>query len=710
MQTTTSFCRVCHASCPLEVDVENNRVIAVRGVMDDPLFEGYTCIKGRQLPDQMADPNRLRAPLRRRPDGTFEQVTSPTALDEIAAELRRIIDTYGPRAVASYTGTGGYQNSVAVPSARAFHDGLGSTSFYTSVTIDQPAKGLAGFRLGGWEAGYNSFTDSDVHMAIGYNPMVSSYGPLGGLQGTNPFVVMRRRKAEGMKLIVIDPRRTELASFADIHLQIRPGQDPTLLAGMIRIVLDEGLQDHDFCERWVSQMGELHASVEGFTLDVVAQRCQLAADDIVAATRMFAAATRGTAGTGTGPNMAARSSLTEHLVVVLNTILGRVNREGDLIENGMLLYPEGPHRAQVTPPREPAKGPPSRIRNLRGYRGEMPTATLAEEILTPGEGRIRALIVSGGNPAVAFPDHELTLRALDDLELLVVIDHRMTPTAEFAHYVIAPTLSLERADVPHLMDRWFRAPYTNYTEPVVQRDGDVLNEWEVFWELASRLGSELPYPGGSPDMQVRPGTDEIIDRSYAGSRMPLDQVRASRRQVHMDMKMVVQPADDGATARFTPAPDDLMAELASALAEPISMFAGHDVSAFPFRLISRRLKHVLNSTGTELPGLAKKGTTNPAYMNPADLADLGLADGDIVEISSPRAVLHGVVEGADDVKQGVISMAHSWGGRSLTDEKVREIGSPTSRLVSVDVGYDPVTGMVVSSAIPVAVKKAQVLV
>ena len=707
MQTTTTFCRVCHASCPLEVDVENNRVIAVRGVMDDPLFEGYTCIKGRQLPDQMADPNRLRAPLRRRPDGTFEEVNSGEALDEIARELRRIIDTHGPRAVASYTGTGGYQNSVAVPSARAFHDGLGSTSFYTSVTIDQPAKGLAGFRLGGWEAGYNSFTDSDVHMAIGYNPMVSSYGPIGGLQGTNPFVVMRRRKAEGMKLIVVDPRRTELASFADIHLQIRPGRDATLLAGMIRIVLDEGLQDHEFCERWISQLAEMHAAVDGFTLDLVAERCELVPDDIVAATRMFAAGPRGTAGTGTGPNMAAHSSLSEHLVVVLNTILGRVNREGDLLENGMLLYPEAPHRAQATAPREPAKGPPSRIRNLRGYRGEMPTATLAEEILTPGEGRIRALIVSGGNPAVAFPDHELTLRALDSLELLVVIDHRMTPTAEFADYVIAPTLSLERADVPHLMDRWFRAPYTNYTEPVVERDGDVLNEWEVFWELASRLGSELPYPGGTPDMTVRPTTDEIIDRSYAGSRMPLDEVRANKRTVHMDKRLVVQPAEDGASAQFTPAPDDLMAELAEVLAETSSMFAGTDVSAYPFRLVSRRLKHVLNSTGTELPALAKKGTTNPAYMNPLDVADLGLVDGDIIEISSPRAVLHGVVEGADDVKRGVISMAHSWGGRSLTDEKVRDIGAPTSRLVTVDVGHDPVTGMVVSSAIPVAVKKAE---
>ncbi len=704
--TRTTFCRVCHAACPMEVDIEGNRVVAVRGIMDDPLFEGYTCIKGRQIPDQMADPKRIRMPLRRRPDGTFEETVSGQAMDEIADALRRIIDTRGPRAVASYTGTGGYQNSVAVPVARAFHQGLDSVSFYTSVTIDQPAKGLAMFRLGGWEAGYHSFTDSDVHMAIGYNSMVSSYAPLGGLQGTNPFTVMRRRKAEGMKLIVVDPRRTELASFADIHLQVRPGQDTTLLAGMIRIVLEEGLQDHEFCERWVDQMGELEAAVSGFTLDLVAERTQLDPDDIVAATRMFAAGPRGTAGTGTGPNMAAHSSLTEHMTMVLNTILGRVNREGDLLENGLLLYPEMPHRAQATPPRNPANGPEARIRNLRGYRGEMPAATLAEEILTPGEGRIRALIVSGGNPVVAFPDHELTMRALEDLELLVVVDYRMTPTAELADYVIAPTLPLERADVPHLMDRWFRAPYTNYTEPVVERDGDVLNEWEVFWELASRLGSELPLPGGSPDMSVRPDTDEIIDRCYHGSRMPLDEVRANPRTVHLDKKLVVDPPDDGATARFTPAPDDLMAELAEVLAESPDTFAGVDVSSYPFRLVSRRLKHVLNSTGTELPGLARKGTTNPAYMNPADVAELGLESGDVVEISSPNATLLGVVEPADDVKPGVISMAHSWGGRSLTDEKVREIGAPTSRLVSTEVGHDPVTGMVVSSAIPVAVAKA----
>ena len=122
IHTEMTFCRVCHASCPMEVDVADNKVLAVRGVMDDPLFEGYTCIKGRQLPDQMADPNRLRAPLRRRSDGTFEQVTSGQALDEIAVELRRIIDTYGPRAVASYTGTGGYQNFFRISFGRNLTD------------------------------------------------------------------------------------------------------------------------------------------------------------------------------------------------------------------------------------------------------------------------------------------------------------------------------------------------------------------------------------------------------------------------------------------------------------------------------------------------------------------------------------------------------------------------------------------------------------
>jgi anaerobic selenocysteine-containing dehydrogenase len=705
--TKRTFCRVCHASCPLEIDLDGNRLVAVRGVEEDPLFAGYTCIKGRQLPDQIHHPDRLVQPLRRRDDATLEAIDSQTALDEIAAKIREIIATHGPRAIASYTGTGGYQNSVAVPVARAFHQGIGSSSFYTSVTIDQPAKTTAPFRTGIWEAGYQNFSDADVLMAIGYNPMVSSYSPAGGLQGTNPFVVLREAKKRGMKLIVVDPRRTELAAQADIHLAVKPGEDPTLVAGMINVILSEGLHDLEFCEQWVGDLDLLAASVSVFTPEHVAERCDIDASDVVAAARMFAAGPKGTAGTGTGPNMAPHSSLTEHLVIALNTICGRVNRAGDRLESGWFLYPETPKRAQVIPPRPPVTGAPARIRNLRGYRGEMPTATLAEEILTPGDGQIRALIVSGGNPMVAWPDQELTIKALESLELLVVIDHRLDTTAQLAHYVIAPTLSLERADVPHLMDRWFRAPYTNYTDAVMDRPGDVLNEWEVFWEIAHRIGSTIPLPGGETPMDVRPDDHTIIDLAYGNSRMPLSEVRENRGVVHAERAMVVAPAEPDCTAHFTLAPEDLMAELAEVRGEGSAMAAlGVDDETYPFRLVSRRLKQVLNSLGTELPVIAAKGTTNPAYMNPEDLEKLGLRSGDLAMISSPEGSLTAVVEPAADVRRGVISMAHSWGGRSLTDEQVREIGTPTNRLVGTERGYDPVTGMVVLSAIPVAVVPA----
>ena len=708
ISTHLTFCRFCHASCPIEVDLQGGQAVAIRGVPEDPIFAGYTCIKGRQIPEQMTHPQRLLKSLRRRPDGTFEELTSSEAMDEIATQLRRIIDTYGPRSVASYTGTGGYQNSLAVPAARAFHQGFDSPSFYTSVTIDQPAKSTAPFRVGIWEAGYQDFSNADVLLAIGYNPMVSSFSPVGGLQGTNPYVVLREAKNRGMKLIVIDPRRTEFATQADIHLAPKPGEDPTLMAGILKVVIDEGLFDHEFCDLWVSDLAQLADAVSTFTLDYVSKRCDVPADDIVAAARMFATAQRGTSGTGTGPSMAPHSSLTEHLSIALNTICGRVNREGDSLESGYFLYPETPRRAQVHAARTPATGAPSRMRNLRGIRGEMLTTTLAEEILTPGDGQVRALIVSGGNPVVAWPDQELTVAAMKDLELLVVIDHRMSSTAEFADYVIAPTLSLERADIPHLMDRWFRAPYTNYTDAITERAGDVLNEWEVFWELSKRLGYPLPLAGGDTPMDERPSDDAMIDLAYAGSRMPMDEVRANRRVVHPDKAMIVSAADPTCTAKFTVAPDDIVAELGEVHVEGDSAVAlGVDPSLYPFRLVSRRLKHVLNSYGSSLSVLGAKGTSNSAYMNPQDMLDHHLVEGDLIEIFSPRASVHGLVEAAPDVRRGVISMAHSWGGSSLTDEKVRDIGSPTSRLVSVDKGYDRINGMVVQSAIPVRIAIAE---
>ncbi len=710
IETRRTFCRVCHAACPMEVDVEDGRrVVAVRGDRNDPLFEGYTCIKGRQLADQHHDPGRLRAALRRAPDGRFEPVASAAALDDIAARIAWIVDEHGPRAVASYTGTGAYQNSVSLPVASAWHAGFGSPSIYTSLTIDQPAHRSALLRLGAWEAGWQNFTDADVSMAIGYNPLVSSYGPAGGLQGTNPFVMLRRAKERGLRLIVVDPRASELAANADVWLQVQPGEDPTLLAGILRVVLEAGLHDREFCERWVDgrQLDALRAAVEPFTLDVVAERARVPAADLERAAVMFAEGPKGTAGTGTGPNMAPHGTLTEHFALTLNAICGRVLREGEELESGYFLAPGDTRRAQVVPPSDAAPGEPQRVRGLRGLPAEMLTNALSDEILEPGEGQVRALIVSGGNPVVAFPDQAKTLRAMEALDLLVVIDHRMTSTAELADYVIAPRLELERADVPHIQDRRFPAAYTNYTPPVLDTDDDLLSEAEVFVGIAARNGWPIDLPGGSLPLEQHEEItdDDLLDAAYGAGRMTVAAMRSSRGVIHDGRSVrVVAPAPD-ADARFAVAPPEVVAEIAAVLdeGEGAAVLPGFDPVLYPFRLVSRRAKHVLNSLGRELPGLARVSTTNPAFVHPDDLAELGIEPGELARIASPHAELLGVAESAPEMKRGVVSMYHSWGTGSLTDEKVRDEGTPTNRLVTTDAGTDPITGMAVQSAIPVSV-------
>ena len=707
-----TFCRICHAACPVDVEFTDGKASKVFGVDDDPLFEGYTCVKGRQIPEQIHSPSRIRYPLKRMPDGHYEEISSKQALDEIAEKMESIIKEYGPRAIATYTGTGGYQNAPSDPVARAFHKAIGSISYYTSVTIDQPMKRTAAMRAGVWEAGPQNFTQIDVLLAIGYNPMVSSFAPFGGLQGTNPFTTLRKRKEEGLKLIVVDPRRSELATQADIHLQIRPGEDPTLLATFINIILTAGLHDHEFCEQWIEKdhLELLADATKAFTAEFAAKRCGVAEADIVKAAKLFAEGPTGTAGTGTGPSMSPYPSLMEHLVICLNVICGRWLRAGEVSESRSLLQPDAPKRAQVLGPFNPLSGPQSRFRSLKGYGGEMPCTTLAQEIVEPGEGQVRALISNGGNPVAAWPDQERSLKAMESLELLVAIDHRMTQTAQFADYILPPRLSLERSDVPPFMDRWFRAPYACYTPAVIENpEGDLLNDWEFYWEIAERLKVKIRLPGGEIPSGDRPTDDDVLELIYANSLVPFDEIRKRNGQTLEHLKQKIQKADPRSSGKFHLALDDHMSELEEILSQQTSAerVQGFDPAVHTFRLVSRRLKTHLNSLGGELSKLNEKTPTNYAYMNPEDMVELEVDDDEIIEITSPKASLLGVVKSSEDIRRGVISMAHSWGSATSSDEKVRDIGSPTNRLIDVENGFDPITGQAVQSAIPVSVKQAQ---
>ncbi|MDP6978046.1 MAG: molybdopterin-dependent oxidoreductase [Myxococcota bacterium] len=708
MSLAKSFCRLCHAFCGIDVKLEDGRPVEVRGDRANPMSEGFTCIKGRCLPEQHAHEARLCRSQKREASGDFAPIGFDAATDEIAAALRGIIDRHGPRAVAVYAGTAAYQNAAGLAVARAFTAGLGSPSFYSSLTIDQPAKLVAPQRHGTFMSGTQRFETADVWMVIGCNSLVSMYGGVTRFPSFNPTKRIREAKARGLDLIVVDPRKTELARMADLHLQPRPGEDPTLVAGMLRVILEEGLHDVDFCQQYASGVDDLKNAVDEFSLDYVAARTGVAEEQIAEAARRFARGPRGVASTGTGPSMAPHPNLTEHLVMDLNTICGRYNREGDPVLNPGTLMPSLPSTMGVMPPLRPFPGGERcRIRGLETVAGEMPTAALAEEILTPGEGQVRALIVFGGNPIVAFPDQAKTLRALRDLELLVVVDPSLSSTAQLADYVIAPTLCLERADVTLLMDSWYPEAYAMYTPAVAAPPAGVIEDWAFLWELARRLETRILLPGGPLDMARRPTTDDVLRNITAHARIAFDELRAhpSGSLFPPDDPIAVGPGDPASPHRLALAPEILLEELRAVRAEPAVDGAGYlPGEQFSHRLIARRLREVCNSVGQDFPTLRAKRPYNPVFMNPEDLAVLGVESGDLVEIESADGCIQGIAEAAPDVLRGVVSMSHSWGGLPDPDASPPERAGATSALIDTERIYDPVSGIPRMSAIPVNVR------
>lgn len=708
MERKKSYCRFCHVYCALEVETSEGRITGVFPDPDDPVYGGYTCLKGRELADVHNHEDRLRSSLKRLPDGRYEEISSEQAMDEIAAKLTAIIARDGPRSVATYNGSYAFQNSAAVPVCRAWHNGIKSPSYHTSITIDQPAKAIVGLRAGFWGAGVHRFAEADAIMLLGNNPLVSHFSANGGLPPFSPSLRLRKAMKKGLKLITVDPRKTETATRSDIYLPIKPGEDPALLAGIIKFIFDEGLEDRAFCRDHLANLDVLRAQLEPFNLEYVAARTDLPAKDIEAAARMFATAKRGAALTGTGPDMSPRPNLTEHLVMALNAVCGRFNRAGDEL-NPSVLGSNRPRLAQAFAPRPPPENlEKSRFHGLTEIAGltgmgrmqEMPVSVLPDEILTPGEGQVKALINIGGNPAVAWPDQEKTCRALGALELSVSIDIKMSATAKLADYIIAPKICLEREDVTLLADSWYEEPYAHYTEAMVEPDFDVIEEWEFFWGLARRMGTEIRLPGGPLDLEKKPGKFEVLQNITTKAKVPLAEIRAQDGG-HVFEGISVKaapPLSEGPRLEMMPA--GLGDELAEVLSAPPANARG-----FEYLLVGQRLKHVYNSSGRDVKALMKKGTTNPAFMHPDDLDKLGILPGDEVFLKSEHGKIPAIVEDSAKMKPGVISMAHAWGDLpgDETNRSIRKTGSCISLLVSNSEDLEKFSGMPRFSSIPVNV-------
>lgn len=717
-----SYCRFCHNACPILVEVEDGRAVRITGDRDAPMYEGYTCVKGRALAEQHYHPERLLHSQKRMPDGSYKPISSDLLMDEVAERLQQIVGRHGPWALASYMGNSQSVTPTFRPLGEALMKGIGSPLMFDADSIDMIGKHVARALHGQWMAPARAFNDPDVMLIFGGNPLVSY---IGGLPLGNPGKWLSRWTANGLQLIVVDPRRTDMAKRASLHLQPRPGEDVAILAGMIRVILSEGLYDKEFVAENVSGVDELTKAVGPFTPYYVGQRAGIDPRDIVAAARIFASGQRGFAVASTGPHMSGPGTLVAYLILNLNTLCGRWMRAGDPVPSPIRTTPALPLKAQPVPPSQGwGFGEPLRASGRRKSVGGYPVGALAEEILDPGEGRVRALISCGGNPVAAWPDQLKTIEAMKALELLVQIDIKMSATSKFAHYVVAPKMSLETSSFTALQEliqfyapgsSGYALPWAQYTHAVVDPPpgSDLIEEWEFYYGIAQRLGLQLeigsilprtPMPPAALDMQNRPKTDDILAIFNRGAEVSLDELKAHEGgRLYMDPPASVDPKDPGCTDRLDVGNRQMMCDLEDIAHQPAPVpVVGPEGELLEFRLITRRIQQALNSAGHELSGMRRR--YNPAFMHPDDLARLGVETGDTVEIRSERATILGVAEADETVRAGVVSMTHAFGDAPERDHEFREIGSNTGRLLTVDRYIQPYTGQPRMSNVPVSVR------
>ena len=706
-----TFCRICPPQCGMVVETDNNRILAITSDKDHPVTQGYLCYKGVTTQDLHNGEGRLLRARKKGDDGSQVEISTEQALDEIHTKLKRLIERHGPESVAIYFGTGCASNALSQATIKLWQQLLGTPWLFSSMTIDQSAKWVAAGRIGMFATGLHRYQDSDAFLAAGANPLVAHTAAY----TLKPWI--KEAKAKGQKIIVVDPRKTEFARHADIHLAIVPGTDVPVFAAMLNEIFSMGWENREFCERFVDSVDELKRAVSSFTIEQAAKIADVSAEDLRAAAHIFGKAKRPSATSGTGANFTRHSNLVEHLIQCLNLITGAFRTAGTRIPNAGMVFRDPLDKELVIPPNRSWEQEPKLPASGAGSMfGEYPTSRLPEEILSGRDDRIRALFVIGGNPVAAIGDPEKCQRAFEKLDLLVTLDPAVTKMVEVSDYAIPSVLHFEREDITCMFESvLYPQPFAQITEALLERPAGTLEDWEFFWESAKRLGKTLevkrPLYGSSPiegeprltlDMENKPATRDIIKWICAQNGNDYEEIASHPSGVMLDEQdIVVAAADEDQTARLDACPPDVAQEIAAAAADFLSPSKpGADATQeYPYLLTNRRILETINGQYVGSSRTRRRYKLNPVFVNPQDLEEAGISEGDRLRVTSANGSITGLAKSDRTMRSGTIAISHMWGTKSDSD-----VDDPHSgRLVSIDRDLQEINFMPLYSGIPVAI-------
>ena len=488
MATHYRTCPFCEATCGLEIETEGREVVSVRGDADDVFSRGFICPKAYGIKQLHEDPDRLTTPLVRR-DGELVEATWDEAFEEIDRRLAPILSEHGRNAVAVYLGNPNAHNLSAITHGPAWLRVLGSQQVYTASTVDQmPKQVSSGLMFGTMLSVPIPDVDRCDHLLLlGANPLVSN-GSL--LTAPNMRGRLRAIRERGGKVVVVDPRRTRTAEEASEHHFIRPGTDALLLAAMACTIVEEGLEDVDGLADHLNGLDDVCALVREFPPEAVADACGIEAGEILRMARELAAAERGAVYGRIGTCTQELGTHASWLVDVLNVLTGNLDREG-----GVLFPRAAAGQRNSSGPGGSGKGVrfgrwQSRVRGMDEFYGELPVSVLAEEIDSPGDGRVRALITVAGNPLVSTPNSGRLERAVDGLDFVLSIDIYVNETTRHADVILPAPEPLEKSHYDAAFYQLSARNIANFSPAVFEREAPA--EWELYMRLAGILAGQGP--------------------------------------------------------------------------------------------------------------------------------------------------------------------------------------------------------------------------
>jgi anaerobic selenocysteine-containing dehydrogenase len=741
MATHHRTCPFCEATCGLEVTTNDGEIVSVRGDDEDVLSHGFLCPKAFGLKQLHEDPDRLTTPLIRR-DGELVEATWEEAFEEIDRRMTPILAEHGRNAVAAYIGNPNAHNLSSLVYGPAWLRALGTQNIYSASTVDQmPKQVSAGLMFGTMLSVPVPDVDRTDHLLIlGANPLVSN-GSL--LTAPDMRGRLRRIRERGGKVVVVDPRRTRTAEEADEHHFIRPGTDALLLAAMACTLVEEDLVDPGRLAEHVNGLDDATAAVGDFAPELVADACGIGAGEIRRMARELAGARAAAVYARIGTCTQEFGTLASWLVDVLNVMTGNLDREGGAM---FPLAAAGQRNSTGAP--GGGKGArfgrwQSRVRGAPETYGELPVSCLAEEMETPGEGQVRALVTVAGNPVVSTPNADRLESAIEALDFVLSVDIYVNETTRHADVILPGPGPMAKSHYDLALYQLAVRNVANYSPAVFEEDGPA--EWEIFLRLAGI------FAGQGPDADVEALDDLVIgtlvqrEVGDAGSRVAgrdvaelLDELSARRGPERvLDFMLRVGAYGDG----FGAEPEGLTLGVLEASPHGIDLgphreripevlrtpsgkveLAPEAIVADTERLhgalarerngglvlVGRRQLRSNNSWMHNLPALVKGKDRCTLHIHPSDADRLGLVDGGQAVVSSLTGRIEAPVEVTDGIMPGVVSIPHGW-GHSAPGVRMRvasEHSGVNSNVLADESQTDPLSGNAVLNGIPVEVRAA----